>query len=73
MRTLIAAVRSAVTYVAVSLYVVIAGILGMAIAVPLKWVGLLYELGHIGVALALGRKLAPLKLRRETQLRCAAQ
>ena len=54
MRTLIAAVRSAVTYVAVSLYVVIAGILGMAIAVPLKWVGLLYELGHIGVALALG-------------------
>ena len=54
MRTLVAAVRSAVTYVVVSLYVVIAGILGMAIAVPLKWVGLLYELGHIGVALALG-------------------
>ena len=53
-RTLIAAVRSAVTYVVVSVYVVIAGILGMAIAVPLKWVGLLYELGHIGVALALG-------------------
>ncbi len=54
MRTLVAAVRSAVTYVVVSLYVVSAGILGMAIAVPLKWVGLLYELGHIGVALALG-------------------
>ena len=36
------------------LYVLVAGVIGMAIAVPLKWVGLLYELGHIGVALALG-------------------
>jgi 1-acyl-sn-glycerol-3-phosphate acyltransferase len=52
--TLVAAVRSAITYVVVSAYVVVAGILGMAIAVPLKWVGLLYELGHIGVAMALG-------------------
>jgi 1-acyl-sn-glycerol-3-phosphate acyltransferase len=54
MSTFVAALRSAITYIVVSLYVVIAGILGMAIAVPLKWVGLLYELGHIGVALALG-------------------
>jgi 1-acyl-sn-glycerol-3-phosphate acyltransferase len=52
--TVIAAVRSAITYVVVSMYVLVAGIIGMAIAVPLKWVGLLYELGHVGVALALG-------------------
>jgi 1-acyl-sn-glycerol-3-phosphate acyltransferase len=52
--TAIAAIRSLVTYVVVSVYVVIAGIVGMAVAVPLKWEGLLYELGHAGVALALG-------------------
>jgi 1-acyl-sn-glycerol-3-phosphate acyltransferase len=52
--TAIAAVRSLVTYVVVAIYVVIAGIPGMAVAVPLKWVGLLYELGHVGAALALG-------------------
>jgi 1-acyl-sn-glycerol-3-phosphate acyltransferase len=54
MRTVVAAIRSVITYVVVSVYVVIAGVLGMAVAVPLKWVGLLYELGHAGVALALG-------------------
>ena len=54
MSTLVAAIRSVTTYVVVSGYVLIAGVLGMAIAVPLKWVGLLYELGHIGVGLALG-------------------
>lgn len=54
MSTLVAAVRSVVTYVVVAAYVLVAGILGMAVAVPLKWVGLLYELGHLGVALALG-------------------
>jgi 1-acyl-sn-glycerol-3-phosphate acyltransferase len=52
--TLIAAIRSAVTYVVVSIYVLFAGLLGMAVAVPLKWVGLLYDLGHVGVWLALG-------------------
>jgi 1-acyl-sn-glycerol-3-phosphate acyltransferase len=52
--TLVAAIRSAVTYIVVSFYVLIAGVLGMAVAVPLKWVGLLYELGHVGVGLALG-------------------
>jgi 1-acyl-sn-glycerol-3-phosphate acyltransferase len=52
--TAIAAVRSLITYIVVSAYVLVAGILGMAVAVPLKWVGLLYELGHAGVALALG-------------------
>ena len=54
MSTVIAAVRSAITYVVVTVYVLFAGILGMAIAVPLKWEGFLYGLGHIGVALALG-------------------
>jgi 1-acyl-sn-glycerol-3-phosphate acyltransferase len=54
MSTVVAAIRSVITYVVVSVYVIIAGVLGMAIAVPLKWVGLLYELGHIGVGLALG-------------------
>ena len=54
MATLIAAIRSVVTYIVVSIYVLFAGLLGMAVAVPLKWVGLLYDLGHIGVGLALG-------------------
>lgn len=54
MSTLIAAVRSIVTYVVVSLYVILAGLPGLALAIPFKWAGLLYELGHIGVALALG-------------------
>jgi 1-acyl-sn-glycerol-3-phosphate acyltransferase len=52
--TVIAAVRSAITYIVVSVYVVIAGTVGMALAVPFKLKGLLYELGHIGVSLALG-------------------
>lgn len=54
MSTVIAAVRSVITYVIVSVYVVIAGTVGMALAVPFKLKGLLYELGHIGVSLALG-------------------
>jgi 1-acyl-sn-glycerol-3-phosphate acyltransferase len=52
--TAVAAIRSAITYVVISVYVVVAGVIGLAIAIPLKWVGLLYGLGHIGVALALG-------------------
>jgi 1-acyl-sn-glycerol-3-phosphate acyltransferase len=52
--TVIAAVRSAITYVVVSVYIVIAGTVGMSLAVPFKLKGLLYELGHIGVSLALG-------------------
>ncbi len=54
MSTLVAAVRSVVTYVVVALYVAVAGPIGLAIAVPLRLKGLLYELGHIGVMLALG-------------------
>lgn len=54
MSTFVAAVRSVITYVVVALYVAVAGPIGMAIAVPLRLKGLLYELGHLGVMLALG-------------------
>ncbi|MEZ5294097.1 MAG: lysophospholipid acyltransferase family protein [Vicinamibacterales bacterium] len=52
--TAIAAVRSAAAYLAASLYVLVAGSLGLAVALPLRWKGLLYVLGHGGVAIALG-------------------
>ena len=54
MSTFVAAVRSVITYVVVALYVAVAGPIGMALAVPFKLKGLLYVLGHGGVALALG-------------------
>jgi 1-acyl-sn-glycerol-3-phosphate acyltransferase len=54
MATLVAALRSAVTYVVLAVYVAIAGTIGLAIAVPLRLKGVLYELGHYGIALALG-------------------
>jgi 1-acyl-sn-glycerol-3-phosphate acyltransferase len=54
MTTIIAAVRSVLTYIVVSLYVLIAGPIGLGIAIPFKLKGVLYELGHIGVGLALG-------------------
>ena len=50
---LIAAVRSVVTYVAVSLYVLIVGPPGMLLAIAFGWKRLLYWLGHGGVWLAL--------------------
>ena len=54
-------VRSVVlTYVLTSLYVLIVGTSALLIAVPLRWKGLLYELGHAGVALALGTGGHPL-------------
>ncbi|MCA1584396.1 MAG: 1-acyl-sn-glycerol-3-phosphate acyltransferase [Acidobacteria bacterium] len=53
MPTLVAAVRSALTYIIVAIYVLIAGAIGLLLAVPLRWKGLLYELGHGGVGLAL--------------------
>jgi 1-acyl-sn-glycerol-3-phosphate acyltransferase len=46
-------VRSVVTYVVISLYVLVAGTLGLLIAVPFKAKNLLYVLGHGGVWLAL--------------------
>jgi 1-acyl-sn-glycerol-3-phosphate acyltransferase len=52
--TAIAAVRSVCAYVVTAAYVAVAGPIGLLIAVPLKWKGVLYELAHIGVWLALG-------------------
>jgi 1-acyl-sn-glycerol-3-phosphate acyltransferase len=48
----IAAVRSIATYVAVSLYVVITGIVGMLLATVFRWTDVLYIFGHGGVRLA---------------------
>jgi 1-acyl-sn-glycerol-3-phosphate acyltransferase len=50
---LIAAVRSALTYVAVSLYVLVTGLVGMLLATVFGWTGLLYVFGHGGVQLGL--------------------
>ena len=51
--SIIAALRSVLTYIVTALYVLIAGPIGLLIGVPFKAKGLLYELGHIGVGLAL--------------------
>jgi 1-acyl-sn-glycerol-3-phosphate acyltransferase len=50
---IIAAVRSAATYVLVSLYVLITGPVGMLLATVFRWKGVLYIFGHGGVRLAL--------------------
>ena len=49
----IAAVRSLLAYVAVSLYVLVAAPLGMALAITFGWVDLLYVLGHAGAQMAM--------------------
>ena len=54
MTTLIAAVRSVLTYIVVSVYVLIAGPIALAIFFGFKNKGALYGPGHIGVGLALG-------------------
>jgi 1-acyl-sn-glycerol-3-phosphate acyltransferase len=54
MNNLIAAVRSVLTYVVVSIYVLIAGPIALAIGVGLKSKAALYGPGHVGVGLALG-------------------
>jgi len=51
---IIAAVRSIATYVAVSLYVLVAAPIGMTLAILFGAKDLLYGLGHLGVRLALG-------------------
>jgi 1-acyl-sn-glycerol-3-phosphate acyltransferase len=53
MMTIIAALRSVLTYLVISIYVLIAGPIGLLIGVPLNSKGILYFLGHIGVGLAL--------------------
>ncbi len=50
---LIAAIRSIATYLAISLYVLVAAPIGMALALSFGWKDLLYVLGHGGVRLAL--------------------
>jgi len=50
---LIAAVRSFVTYIVISLYVLVAGLVGMFVATVFGWGDILYILGHGGVRLAL--------------------
>jgi 1-acyl-sn-glycerol-3-phosphate acyltransferase len=54
MTNLIAAVRSVLTYVLVSIYVLIAGPIALACGIGLKSKAWLYVPGHIGVGLALG-------------------
>jgi 1-acyl-sn-glycerol-3-phosphate acyltransferase len=49
----IIAIRSAATYVAVSLYVLVTGPIGMLLALTFRWKGLLYVFGHGGVQLGL--------------------
>jgi 1-acyl-sn-glycerol-3-phosphate acyltransferase len=50
---IIAAVRSLATYLAISLYVLIVAPIGMALAILFGAKNLLYELGHLGVRIAL--------------------
>jgi 1-acyl-sn-glycerol-3-phosphate acyltransferase len=54
MTDIIAAVRSVLTYIVVSVYVLFAGTIALAIGVPFKYKPALYIPGHIGVGLALG-------------------
>lgn len=46
--------RSVATYVLVSLYVLISGPIGIALALLFQWKSLLYVLGHLGVRLGIG-------------------
>ena len=49
-----ALVRTILTYLITSLYIVVVGTFALLVVVPLRWTNVLYELGHGGVALALG-------------------
>jgi 1-acyl-sn-glycerol-3-phosphate acyltransferase len=51
---LISVVRSVVTYIAVSLYVLVTGTLGILLAMLFRWTGVLYIFGHGGVRLGMG-------------------
>lgn len=59
----IAAIRSVATYVCASLYVAIAGLIGIGLALLFRSKALLYFLGHAGVRLTLG--LAGIRFRVE--------
>jgi len=60
LQTALAAVRSAVTFVAIALYVLVAAPPGLLLAMLFKWPGILFILGHGGVWLAL--KLAGIRV-----------
>jgi 1-acyl-sn-glycerol-3-phosphate acyltransferase len=51
--TAIAAVRTALTYLVISLYTLVAGTLALVVMVPLRLKGAMYDAGHVGVWLAL--------------------
>ena len=53
MATAIAAVRSAVTFLAISLYVLILAPPGLLVAMLFKWPGMLYDTGRFGVWLGI--------------------
>ena len=57
----IAALRSAATYLAVSLYVLFTAPVGMLLAAVFRWKGILYIFGHGGVRLA--RALSGIRVR----------
>jgi 1-acyl-sn-glycerol-3-phosphate acyltransferase len=57
----VAAFRSVATYVAISLYVLVTGIVGMLLATLFGWTDLLYIFGHGGVRL--GSALSGIKYR----------
>jgi 1-acyl-sn-glycerol-3-phosphate acyltransferase len=61
LQTAIALLRSVAAYIAVSLYVAVAAPVGMALAILFRWKGILYVLGHGGVAL--GAALVGVKTR----------
>jgi 1-acyl-sn-glycerol-3-phosphate acyltransferase len=49
-----AVLRSVLTYILTSLYVLVVGTFALLVVVPLGLTNVLYELGHAGVAVALG-------------------
>lgn len=49
MPTLFAAIRSLLTYIAISLYVLVMAPPGLLLALLFKWPGVLYDLGHVGI------------------------
>lgn len=53
MPTAVAAIRSLVTYLAILVYIAVAGPLALLVGVVFRWKGGMYALGHGGVALAL--------------------
>jgi 1-acyl-sn-glycerol-3-phosphate acyltransferase len=53
METVLAALRTALTYLAIVSYTLLAGPIGLLIAIPFRVKGLLYDLGHVGVWITL--------------------